>query len=63
MGAGGAHQGDGLKRSCGKWETLIKKRVISESNNAAVFGAAVTLSAVDGQMSHVCRSKMLSRTG
>lgn len=33
----GAQQGDELKSSCGKWETLVKKRVISESNNPAAL--------------------------
>lgn len=42
-GGGGSPAGDELKSSCGKREALVKKRVISESNNPAVFRAAFTL--------------------
>lgn len=46
-GGGGSPAGGGgggeLKSSCGKWEVLVKKRAISESNNPAVLRAAFTL--------------------
>lgn len=58
-------RGNDLKSSCGKWKTLVKKRVISESNIPAVFGAAFILpfalisqikhSGYE-QMSQICRS-------
>lgn len=63
-----------MKSSCGKWETPVKKRVISESDNpAALSGDSALLlvqvpqikhgGCVDEQMSQICGSKTLGKTG